>query len=162
MQYRGQARKPRLFWDSSGLIAAIMSPSNSSPGRLLLRLGEAGLVDMRVDREVLGDCERVLRRINPQRVKQLAVILYQANIATTLDPNQETIERCMEMTGYLPDARVLASAIECDADLFLTQDTEHFLQNPLIGPPDTRLRVVTLFQAMTWCREELQQLSEQE
>src|SRR2546423_492273 len=101
------ARKPRLFWDSSGLISAIMSPTDRSPGRKLLRLGEAGLADMRVDREVLGDCERVLRRIRPHLVKQLASILYQANIATTLDPNEETIQQCIEMTGYLPDARVL-------------------------------------------------------
>lgn len=66
------------------------------------------------------------------------------------------------MTGYLPDARVLASAVECDADLFLMHDTEHFLQNPLIGPPDTRLRVMTLFQGLDWCREQLRTLSESE
>src|SRR5579871_451966 len=135
--------KPRLFWDSSGLIAAVMSSNEDSPGHLLLQLGETNAVDMRVSREVLQDCDRVLRRINPERVRQLAVILHEANIATTLDPNRETVERCLEMTGYEPDARVLAAAIECDADLFLTQDTKHFLQNPLIGPPDTRLRVMT-------------------
>lgn len=152
--------RPKLFWDSSGLIAAVMTPNEHSAGRLLLKLGEAGVVDMRVSREVLSDCDRVLRRINPARVTQLAVLLHQANIATTLDPNQDTIERCIEMTGYEPDARVLAAAIECDADLFLTQDTEHFLQNPLIGPPDTRLRVMTLHQGLEWCRDRLQDLTD--
>ena len=102
--------KPNLFWDSSGLIAAVMSPSENSPGRRLLRLGEAGAVDMRVSREVLSDCDRVLRRINADRLRQFAVLLHQANIATTLDPNRETIELCLEMTGYEPDARVLAAA----------------------------------------------------
>jgi predicted nucleic acid-binding protein len=154
--------KITLFWDSSGLIAAILSPKENSPGRLLLKLGEAGAVDMRVSREVLGDCDRVLRRINPERVKQLAVILHQANIATTLDPNSETIAYCHDMTGYEPDARVLAAAVECDADLFLTHDTEHFLQNPLIGPPDTRLRVMTLYEALDWVRERLKALAEGE
>lgn len=155
-------KKPKLFWDSSGLIAAILSQKENSPGRLLLRLGEAGALDLRVSREVLSDCDRVLRRINPERVKQLAVILYQANIATTLDPNPATVARCIEMTGYEPDARVLAAAVECDADLFLTHDTEHFLQNPLIGPPDTRLRVVTLYEALEWVRERLKALVEGE
>ncbi len=154
--------RPKLFWDSSGLLAAILSPTDNSPGRLLLKLGEAGAVDMRVSREVLGDCDRVLRRIRPERVAQLALILHQANIATTLDPNQETIERCIEMTGYEPDARVLAAAVECDADLFLTQDTEHFLQNPLIGPPDTRLRVVTLYQALEWVQARLNAMTQGE
>jgi predicted nucleic acid-binding protein len=152
--------KPKLFWDSSGLVAAVMSSDENSPGRLLLKLGETGAVDMRVSREVLGDCDRVLRRINPERVKQMAVLLHQANVATTLNPNQETIERCIDMTGYEPDARVLAAAIECDADLFLTQDTQHFLQNPLIGPPDTRLRVMTLYQALEWVHERLKALAE--
>jgi predicted nucleic acid-binding protein len=152
--------KPKLFWDSSGLIAAIMSRAENSPGRQLLKLGEAGTVDMRVSREVLGDCDRVLRRYNPERVKQLAIILHQSNIATTLDPDEETVERCIEMTGYEPDARVLAAAIECDADLFLTHDTEHFLQNPLIGPPDTRLRVITLYQGLEWVRARLKALAD--
>jgi len=147
--------KPKLFWDSSGLIAAILSSSENSPGRLLLKLGEADLIDMRVSREVLGDCDRVLRKRNPALVKQLALLLHQANIGTVLDPNRETIERCIEMTGYEPDARVLAAAVECDADLFLTQDTVHFLQNPLIGPPDTKLRVMTLHQALEWVRDYL-------
>ncbi len=160
MPNEGPARRPRLFWDSSGLIAAIMSPSDQSAGRQLLKLGEAGLIDSRVNREVLSDCDRVIRRIDPQRVKQLAVLIHQANIATALDPNEETIQLCLEMTGYLPDARVLASAIECDADVFVIQDTEHFLQNPLIGPPDTRLRVMTLRQALAWCREQLRLLPE--
>ena len=144
--------KPKLFWDSSGLIAAIMSSNENSAGRLLLKLGEAGVVDMRVSREVLSDCDRVLRSRRPALVKQLAVLLHQANIATALDPNSETIAHCIEMTGYEPDARVLAAAVDCDADLFLTQDTVHFLQNPLIGPPDTKLRVVTLPQALEWVR----------
>ena len=88
------------------------------------------------------------------------MILHQASVATTLDPDPQTVERCIEMTGYEPDARVLAAAIECDADLFLTHDTEHFLQNPLISPPDTRLRVMTLRDALAWARERLKGLTE--
>jgi predicted nucleic acid-binding protein len=154
--------KPKLFWDSSGLISAIMSSNDNSSGRLLLKLGEAGLVDMRVSREVLKDCEHVLRTRKPERLKLLALLLDRANIAIALDPNRETIKRCIEMTGYEPDGRVLAAAIECDADLFLTHDAEHFLQNPLIGPPDTRLRVMTLYQALEWVREHLKALTEAE
>ncbi|HLK60697.1 MAG TPA: PIN domain-containing protein [Chthonomonadaceae bacterium] len=144
--------KPKLFWDSSGLLAAVMSPDAMSASRQLLRLGEVGAVDMRASREVLRDIETLVRKRKAALLPQLAQILDRANIAITLDPNQETVDRCIEMTGYLPDARVLAAAVECDADLFLTFDTEHFLQNPLIGPPDTRLRVVTPKQALDWCR----------
>ena len=64
---------PKLFWDSSGLIAALLSPNGNSPGRHLLKLGEANYVDMRLSSEVLSDCERLLRRIKPATVSQLAV-----------------------------------------------------------------------------------------
>ena len=82
------------------------------------------------------------------------------NIALTLDPAAETIDDCIEMTGYLPDARVLAAALECDADLFVTYDFEHFLQNPLIGPPNTNLRVVDAHQALDWIATFLEQQAE--
>jgi hypothetical protein len=73
-----------------------------------------------------------------------------------------TVVRCIQMTGYQPDARVLAAAIECDSDLFLTHDTEHFLQNPLICPPDTNLRVMRPHEALAWVRERLRTGAEAE
>lgn len=147
--------KPRLFWDSSALVSAVVSPSRNSPARQLLRLGEAGVVDMRLSRQVLREVELILRKRHTALLPRLAVMLNQGNFAVTLDPDDDTISRCMAMTGYRPDARVLAAAVECDADLFITHDTKHFLQNPLIGPPDTRLRVVTPYQCLDWCREHL-------
>lgn len=148
--------RPRLFLDSSALIAAALSPRDESPGRQLLLLGEAGVVDLRISREVLGDLERLLRRRNPAALARFVVLLDAADVATAPDPAPETVERCVDLTGYLPDARVLAAAVECDADLFVTHDTEHFLQNPLIGPPDTRLRVKDSRQALVWVRERLE------
>lgn len=148
--------RPKLFLDSSALIAAALSPRDESPGRQLLLLGEAGVVDLRISREVLGDLERLLRRRNPAALTRFIVLLDAADAATVPDPAPETVERCVDLTGYLPDAQVLAAAVECDADLFVTHDTEHFLQNPLIGPPDTRLRVKDSRQALVWVRERLE------
>nr|WP_309689834.1 PIN domain-containing protein [Armatimonas sp.] len=147
--------RPKLFLDSSAVIAAALSSREDSPGRQLLLLGEAGVVDLRISREVLSDLERLLRKRNPSALARFVVLLDAADVATVPDPSPETVERCVELTGYLPDARVLAAAVECDADLFVTHDTEHFLQNPLIGPPDTRLRVKDSRQALTWCRAKL-------
>lgn len=80
----------------------------------------------------------------------LISLIYEIYIYTIPNPNNKTIKDCIEMTGYLPDARVLAAAVECEADLFVTFDTEHFLQNPLIGPPNTKLRVVDAYKALDW------------
>jgi predicted nucleic acid-binding protein len=143
-----EPRKPRVFLDSSALIAAIMSPSDNSVTRQMLRLGELGAIDLRISREVIRDAEAIIRRRDPQLLPLVAVMIDAANIATTLDPGERTIDDCLELTGYRPDARVLAAAVECDADLFVTFDTVHFLQNPLIGPPRTRLRVMKPYEAL--------------
>ncbi len=157
-----QARKPRVFLDSSALIAAILSPREDSASRQLLRLGEAGVVNLRVSREVLRDTEYLIRRRNPALLPLLALLLDQSNIKVVSDAHKETVEQCLEMTGYLPDARVLAAAVECGADIFATYDTEHFLQNPLIGPLRTRLRVMNAHQAVEWCHAQLLASSQDE
>src|SRR5690349_18865772 len=132
-----------------------MSPNHNSAGRQLLHLGEAGAVDMRVSRDVLRECEAVIRSRNSSLVPQLAIILDQANFAITLDSNDETIERCADLTGYRPDARILAAAIETAADMLVTHDSTHFLGNPLIGPSETNLRTGTAAECLGWCKEML-------
>lgn len=143
--------KPCVFLDSSALIAAIFSPRTDSASRQLLRLGESTLMELRVNREVLRDTEYLVRKRKPALLAVLALLMDQSNIEIVSDASREMIERCLEMTGYLPDARVLAAAVECGADVFTTYDTEHFLQNPLIGPPRTRLRVLNAPQTVAWC-----------
>lgn len=155
-------RKPRVFLDSSALIAAILSSREDSASRRLLRLGEAGVVALRASREVLRDAEYLIRRRNPALLPLLALLLDQANVKIVSNAPQEMIEQCLEMTGYLPDARVLAAAVECGADVFATYDTEHFLQNPLIGPPRTRFRVMNAHQTVEWCLAQILSRSQDE
>jgi predicted nucleic acid-binding protein len=144
--------KARLFWDSSAIIAAVMS---EDAGRQLLRLGEAEVVEMRLSRDVLQDLEFVISKRKPGLLKELAVLLDAAGFDLSPDPNDETVDQCQELTGYRPDARVLAAALECDADLFITSDKVHFIGNPLIGPPTTNVRVTTPREALDWCRDRL-------
>ncbi len=132
-----------------------MSPDMNSAGRQLLRLGEAGVVEMRLSRDVVEDLEYVVSRRKPALLQDLALLLDRANFDLTPDPNAETIDQCEELTGYRPDARVLAAAIECDADIFVTTDKVHFIGNPLIGPPATRVRVMTPHDALACCRDRL-------
>ncbi len=149
------ARKPRVFLDSSALIAAILSLRDDSASRRLLHLGEANAIDLRVSREVLRDTEYLIRRRNSSLLPLLALLLDQANVQIVSNGSREMVEQCMDMTGYLPDARVLAAAVDCGADIFATYDTEHFLQNPLIGPPRTHLRVMNAHQTVEWCLAQL-------
>lgn len=148
--------KPLVFWDSSAVISAVLSRRPHAEARQLLHLGDLGFLDMRLCREVVRDAEFVVAKYRPDLLPELALTLHQANFAgETAVATRETVEACLEMTGYLNDARVLACAIECDADVFVTTDKEHFLGNPLIGPPHTRLRVMSPFEALEWVQEQL-------
>ena len=145
--------RPRLFWDSSALVGALMSRRAESPGRVLMRLGEAGLADMRVSQDVLQDVEWVLRkRGRGDLVSEVAVALDRAGFVAVPEPNEDTVAAGADLTGYWADARVLAAAEECGADVFVTTDKEHFIGNPLIGPPATNCRVMTPDEVLEWCR----------
>src|SRR5687768_616515 len=110
---------------------------------------------MRLSRDVLEDLEFVISKRRPALLKDLALLLDRANFDLVGDPNAETIDRCVNLTGYRPDARVLAAAVECDADHFITTDKVHFIGNPLIGPPETKARMMTPREALDWCRNRL-------
>ncbi len=105
--------------------------------------GEAGLLDMRVSRDVLRETQHVLKRFGDDVLADFAAILDRADFAVTADPSPDTISECSERTGYEPDARIVAAAHQCRAEFLLTYDATHLLGNPLIGPPDTNGRVVT-------------------
>lgn len=130
-----QAVKPRVFWDSSGIITAIYSKKPDSAARQLLQLGDLGFIDMCYCRDVVRDVQYLVQKSRAELLPELALALNRADFngeSAQLSP--ATVSFCMAMTGYRPDARVLACAIECDADIFVTTDKQHFLGNPLIGP----------------------------
>ena len=148
------SHSPRLFWDSSALIDAIFALKNS-PYADLFDLGETRAVDMRVSPDVVRECEAILRRYSDEAVALLAVVLHEANFAVTSLPAKETIDYCEQLTGYRNDAKILAAAEECLADVLVTHDKQHFLGNPLISPPDTHCRVKTAEETLTWCWQQL-------
>jgi hypothetical protein len=115
---------------------------------------------MRISPDVLRECERILRygQQSEAKVRLLADALSSANFATTPPPDDKTVDYCEQLTGYRADARVLAGAEECLADLLVTHDKQHFLGNPLIGPPDTNCRVRTADEALTWCLRKIAEM----
>lgn len=146
--------KPRLFWDSSALIDAILG-LDTSPYQNLFDLGEAEAVDMRISPDVTRECEAILRRYGEEMVSLFAVALHEANFATTPLPSKKTIDYCEQLTGYRGDAKILAAAEECLADILVTHDKTHFLGNPLLSPPDTHCRVKTAQETLDWCLKRL-------
>jgi len=146
--------KLRLFWDSCALIDAVFAPDDS-PYSDLLDLGESGSVDMRISPDVTRECEAILRPYGAEALSLLAILLDEADFATTPPPNDEMVDYCEQITGYRNDARILAAAEECCADVLFTHDKQHFLGNPLISPPETNCRARSAKEALAWCLQKL-------
>lgn len=143
--------RPRVFLDSSGLISAVITVSARTPLYRLILLGEQEVIDLRISREVLSDVERFVRSRNPAMLPQVAEIIAKGHMATTPEPNEDTIARCELLTGYRPDARILAAAIECAADVLVTFDRTHLLGNPKICPPEVSVQVMNAQDCLEWC-----------
>ncbi len=151
---------PKLFLDASLIIAAIFSRNaEESPGYGLFKLGEAGLVHLYTSEDALRETQGVLTELlgaDADRIKVLlAENLAMANITVTPPPSASTVSECYEMTQYRPDAKILAAAIERNCEVFVTYDKEHLLKNPKIGPPNTRIVVMTGGESKAWAIDQI-------
>jgi predicted nucleic acid-binding protein len=115
----------RAFLETSALFAAIWSEEGG--GRMVLRLGEAGAVQIVVGRQVLAELERTLRSKAPHALAPLAVLLDQLRVEVAPEPGREVLATCQSLVGHPGDAMILAAAIASPVDYFVTLDRQHFL-----------------------------------
>lgn len=127
-------KSPKVFLDTSVIIAAVLSPTGGA--RALFYLGEAGLLKLAVGPNVLREAEDVVRRKVPGSLPLLAQLLDAGNVETTLEPTKQQVETARRFVQYLPDAYVLGEAIQAQPEWFITHDQEHFLRHQ----PDTGLQ----------------------
>ncbi len=113
--------------DTSALFAGIWSVEGGA--RMLLRLGEAGAVQLLVSGQVLQEIESVLRRKAPYHLGALALLLDISRIEVVPPAPPDLIELCGTLTGYEADVLVLAAAWGDEVDFFVTLDKRHFLDN---------------------------------
>ncbi|MGO8673379.1 MAG: PIN domain-containing protein [Capsulimonadaceae bacterium] len=153
---------PKVFLDTSLLIAVTITENPMSPGRGLFRLGVEELLDLRISPDVLREAEQVLiEEAGPDATKgrrwvaRLAENLAASHVATTVSPNESTVQVCMRYTHYRPDAKILAAAIEADVDVVVAYDRQHLLNNPMIRPPNTRFVVMSGGEALEWAVDQI-------
>lgn len=123
--------KPRVFLDTSVLFSGVYSESGGS--RLILKLGEAGMISLWVGPWVLREIDEVLGRKSPKSKAFFALLLDRAQIQVGEEGNNDKLEQALQVVNYLPDARVLAEALIIKADYLVTFDREHLLDNRQVG-----------------------------
>ena len=152
-------KPPKVFLDTTVLVAAALTESPTSPNRTFFKLGALGYVDLRVSSGVLSEAERVLEAVDSEQAValkfELAQILEWSRVGVAADPSEETVADCHRLTKYKPDARVLATAVETDCDVLVSSDKKHLLNNPDIEPPNTKLVVMSVPEALDWLQDRL-------
>jgi predicted nucleic acid-binding protein len=120
----------KVFLDTSALFAGIWSAKGG--GRMILRLGEAGAIQLLVSSQVLEEIEGALRRKAPNLLGLLALLLDRSGIEVVSMPSPKVVQDSQALTGHAGDARVLAAASGGQVDFFVTLDRKHFLDNPVL------------------------------
>jgi predicted nucleic acid-binding protein len=143
--------KVRVFLDTSALFAAVLSETGGA--RVILALGEAGGVQVMVGPRVLSEADGVLRRKAPDSRVRFALLLDCARVTVGPEPAEEALKLAGSVTGYAPDAQVLAEALMVGVDYFVTLDREHFIGNPRGGR--LPFPIGTPGDFLAWLRERL-------
>jgi predicted nucleic acid-binding protein len=138
----------RVFLDTNVLFAAVLSETGGS--RLILRLGEAGAVQLLVGPRVLQEAEGVLARKAPQRKGHFALLLDRANVAVGPESGLDALAQASAVIDYAPDAYVMAEAIAAASDYFVSLDRQHLVGNP--GVESLPFPVGTPDDFLTWFR----------
>jgi predicted nucleic acid-binding protein len=145
--------RANIFLDTSALFAGIWSEAGGA--NMLLKLGEAGVIQLWVSPQVLTEVEGAIRRKAPERLGILALTLADSRLRTTDPPIPELIVTCEALTGYHNDALMLAAALALVPHYFVTLDRAHFLDNP--GVRDAMpFPMGTPGDCLAWIRERLQ------
>jgi predicted nucleic acid-binding protein len=144
----------RAFLDTSVLFAAVWSESGGS--RLILKLGEAEAVSLWAGPSVLREADAVLKRKAPESRPHMALLLDRAQVRVGPEAGTEAMALARTAVDYVPDAQVLAEALETGVDYFVSLDREH-----LVGNPRTEtlpFAVGTPGDFLEWYRQQLREI----
>ena len=118
----------RVFLDTSALFSGVHSETGGA--RLILKLGEAGAIQLWIGPWVLQESEAVIEQKSPESKAYFALLLDRACINVAQGAGDEALKRALAVINYLPDAQVVAEALEVGVDYFVSFDREHLVGNP--------------------------------
>ncbi|HEY3197482.1 MAG TPA: PIN domain-containing protein [Nitrospirales bacterium] len=113
----------RVFLDTSALIAGILSATGAA--REVLRLAEAGVIDLLVSRQVLTEAERTLTSKVPALLTDYHALLGSLSLEILEDPVPDAVAEAMGVIAH-HDAPILAVARHANVDYLISWNTRHF------------------------------------
>jgi predicted nucleic acid-binding protein len=144
--------KSKLFFDSSALIAGVLSRTGAAC--VLMLFSEQGKVDLFVSEHIIEECERSLARKAPEALPAFRNALKDVKPKIITGLTNEEVHTCFYMISDPTDAPILAAALKAKVDFLVTHNRKHFLDDPKVGDK-SGLKIGTPGDALAWIRETL-------
>ncbi|MFZ3092143.1 MAG: PIN domain-containing protein [Nitrospirota bacterium] len=119
-----QKQRPKVFLDTSALIAGIASSRGAA--RAVLQLSEIGLIELIVSRQVIVEADRNIEEKLPEMLNEYREFIKLLAPVLVDDPLQKDVAKYLTVINS-DDAPILASAVISDADFLVTWDRRHFI-----------------------------------
>jgi len=146
-----------IFFDSSALIAGIVSAQGAA--RALLLLAEDEKILISVSEQVIAEVERNIARKAPKAVPFARELILRANIRILRDPQLSEVLEHQDWISHSSDVPILVVAARARVDFLATLNTKHFIDDPEVSRR-SGIRIGTPGDALTWVREQLAKRSE--
>lgn len=143
--------KIEIFFDSSALIAGIVSAQGAA--RALLLLAEDEKILISVSEQVIAEVERNIARKAPKAVPFARELILAANIRILRDPQMNEIHAHQDWIHHPADLPILVAAARARVDFLATLNTKHFIDDPDVACR-SGLRIGTPGDALAWVREQ--------
>lgn len=143
--------KPRVFLDTSALLAGLASSSGAS--NAILVFAEADLLTLVVTEEVLVEAERNWQEKLPRALPEYRRFLATCPLERGAMPTAEAVSAARKIINP-KDAPILAAAISRQVDYLVTLNRQHFLDDPDVAR-QSGLRLGTPGDFLAWFRKQL-------
>ncbi len=140
--------RPRVFIDTSALIAGLASPTGAS--NVILSLAEAQLVTLVVSEEVLVEAERNIQEKLPRAIPEYRRFLVACPLEQAVAPSPAEVVAAGEIIHH-KDAPILAAAMSLGVDYLVTLNRKHFVDDPNVAIR-SGLRIGTPGDFLAWFR----------
>ena len=144
-------KKIKIFFDSSALIAGIIS--NQGATQVLLLLAEDEKIKIIVSEQVLVEVERNIAKKVPKALSFARELIRTANIRIVRDPQCDQVRQSQEWINHPADIPILVAAVNAQVDFLVTLNSRHFIDDPQVARR-SGLRIGTPGDALTWVREQ--------
>jgi len=144
--------KNNIFFDTSALIAGIISAQGAA--RALILLAEDEKIVITVSEQVITEMERNIARNVVKAVQFARELILSLNIRIVRDPDIEAVHLCQDWMHHPGDVPILLAAVHARVDFLATLNTKHFIDDLEVSRR-SGLRIGTPGDALSWVRVQL-------